>query len=292
MKKNAILTAVTLLIFAAEANVSAQVLLTGNHYTQTFNAIASGLPVGWSVMTNGSATNLGTAALFVTNTASWSASAGQFANFASTTNNDGTPFAGTETAVVQAAATNRCLAGRLTGSFGDPGAAFVVQLQNTLGFANFQLSLDINMLSVQTRSNLWTIDYGFGANPAVFVPAGNYTDPGFFGTTNKTFSFGGALDNHSQPVWIRIVTLSTSSGTGSRDTVGIDNFKLTYSSLSPVPLDIQLVETNTVLTWTNPSFLLQAAPEVTGPFTNVPGATSPYTNPIAAPTMYFRLKAN
>ena len=291
MKKKTIL-AVTLLIVAAKMNVFAQVILTGDHYTQTFDALALGLPAGWSVMTNASGTNPGTPALFATNAASWGATAGQFANFASTTNNDGTPFLGTEPTAVQAAATNRCLASRLTGSFGDPGAAFVVQLQNTLGFANFQLSLDVNMLSVQTRSNIWTIDYGLGASPAAFVPVGSYTDPGSFGTTNRTFSFGGALDNQSQPIWIRIVTLSASSGTGSRDTVGIDNFKLSYTSASPAPVDIQLAGTNAILSWTNASFLLQAAPDVTGPFTNIPGATSPYTNPIAGPQRYFRLKAN
>jgi len=37
---------------------------------------------------------------------------------------------------------------------------------------------------------------------------------------------------------------------------------------------------------------LQSAPAVTGPFTNLPGATSPYTNPLTAPQQFFRLKGN
>ena len=43
-----------------------------------------------------------------------------------------------------------------------------------------------------------------------------------------------------------------------------------------------------VLSWGDPSFTLQAAPFPQGPFTNVP-ATSPFTNPTAAPALFFRL---
>jgi uncharacterized repeat protein (TIGR03803 family) len=39
-------------------------------------------------------------------------------------------------------------------------------------------------------------------------------------------------------------------------------------------------------------FSLQSAPAITGTFTNVPGATSPYTNPVTGPQKYFRLIAN
>jgi hypothetical protein len=131
-----------------------------------------------------------------------------------------------------------------------------------------------------------------GNSPGSFTPVGTYTDPGIFASTNKTFSFGAALDNQSQNVWIRVVALSASTGAGSRDTFGIDNFTLSYTAASPASLDIHLVETNAVLTWTNPAFGLQAAPSVPGPFTNVLGATSPYTNPISGAQMYFRLKAN
>src|SRR5581483_3105467 len=292
MKKNYIAIAVLLFTSAMRMDLFAQVTLTGNHYTETFDAIASGLPAGWSVTTNASATNAGAAVSFVTNATSWGTAAGQFANYASTTNNDGTPFTGTEAVGIQSAATNRSPGVRLTGTFGDPGAAFVVRLQNTLGFVNFQLRVDLNMLSVQGRSNVWTVDYAIGPSPSAFTPVGTYTDPGGFGTTNKTFTFGGALDNQSQTVWIRVVTLAASTGSGSRDTVGIDNFTLSYNPVSPVPLNIDLIGTNAVLTWTNPAFLLQTASAVAGPYTNVPGATSPYTNPASGPDQFFRLKAN
>jgi len=60
-------------------------------------------------------------------------------------------------------------------------------------------------------------------------------------------------------------------------------------TVTPIPLTIRLVGGNAVLSWTNPSFALQAAPLVTGTYTNVSGATSPYTNPISGSQKYFRL---
>ena len=59
--------------------------------------------------------------------------------------------------------------------------------------------------------------------------------------------------------------------------------------VSPIPLFIQLAGTNTVLTWSDSSFGLQAAPVVAGTYTNVPGATSPFTNGIDSPAKFFRL---
>ncbi|SPE58925.1 exported hypothetical protein [Verrucomicrobia bacterium] len=47
-----------------------------------------------------------------------------------------------------------------------------------------------------------------------------------------------------------------------------------------------------VLAWTNPLASLQFAPAVTGPYTNVPGATSPYVASTSGPQRFFRLQAN
>lgn len=66
---------------------------------------------------------------------------------------------------------------------------------------------------------------------------------------------------------------------------------ITFLSLS-TPLTIQKSGTNVLLTWTNPAFGLQAAPVVTGTYTNVPGATSPYTNAINGAQQFFRLQMN
>jgi len=68
-------------------------------------------------------------------------------------------------------------------------------------------------------------------------------------------------------------------------------FKLSLGPISPIPLHIQLAAYNRVLTWTNPVFNLQAAPTLTGPFTNLPEGSSPYTSAFANRAMFFRLQA-
>jgi uncharacterized repeat protein (TIGR03803 family) len=60
-------------------------------------------------------------------------------------------------------------------------------------------------------------------------------------------------------------------------------------SLGSIPLNPQSGGSNLVLTWGNPGFSLQAASDVNGAFTNIPGATSPYTNPATGAQMFFRL---
>jgi trimeric autotransporter adhesin len=285
---------VSMLAFIA-FNTPAQVQLAGTNYAENFDGIGAGLPPGWSVRTNATAVNPGTPCNFTLTATNWAASSGQFANYASTISNSGTNFLGTEAPTNQAACTNRSLGIRQTGTFGDPGAAFVFQVQNTLGFAGFELSLDCNLLNAQNRSTLWIIDYGIGNNPSGFTPVDTYADPGAFGATAKTVSFGSALDNLGQPVWIRVVTTNAATGSGSRDTFGIDNFKLRYHAAgagAPTTLRIDPGVGKVILTWTNASCSLQASPGAASAFTNVPGAGSPYTNPIAGTQKYFRLKSN
>jgi hypothetical protein len=60
----------------------------------------------------------------------------------------------------------------------------------------------------------------------------------------------------------------------------------------PVNLGFQRLNNRLVLTWTNAGFGLQSAPSVTGPFTNITNATSPYTNSLGAPRQFFRLISN
>jgi len=61
---------------------------------------------------------------------------------------------------------------------------------------------------------------------------------------------------------------------------------------SAIPLTIQQAPDAVILTWSNPAFLLQSAPALTGPFTNVTGANSPYTYPATGSQAFFRLLAN
>jgi hypothetical protein len=90
-------------------------------------------------------------------------------------------------------------------------------------------------------------------------------NPAYAGTTGA-FGSGGTIREDLMTVW-------GSSGT-----------------TSPV-LNLQLAGSKIILTWSDPLFALQAAPNVGGTYTNVPGATSPYTNAIVPgdPTRFFRL---
>jgi uncharacterized repeat protein (TIGR03803 family) len=109
-----------------------------------------------------------------------------------------------------------------------------------------------------------------------------------------------------------ITTLFTFPGSSTNATGSSPNAGLI---LSPLLLSIQQAANAVVLTWTNPtfygtaysggtdgygtvfafnfeSFALQSAPALTGTFTNILGATSPYTNALTGSPMFFRLQAN
>lgn len=64
------------------------------------------------------------------------------------------------------------------------------------------------------------------------------------------------------------------------------------SSVLPVYLDFLNLNNQLVLSWTNNAFSLQSAPAINGTFTNLPGATSPFTNDLTVPERYFRLILN
>lgn len=216
-----------------------QVSLSGTSYTETFDAIGSGLPTGWTVRTGSSASALGTSATYTSTQTAWSSTAGQFSNAAAAE----VPAASTDAAATQNTRTDRALAVRQSGSFGDPGTAFVLQLANTTGFSNFTLGFKLMQLdptATTGRTVTWNVDYGFGASPASFTnsttaPASITTTVGSsWGSTNVTVNFGSALDNNTGPVWIRIAAKTASSGAGSRPHSAIDDFNLTFNpSTSP-----------------------------------------------------------
>lgn len=216
-----------------------QITLGHSPYRQDFNAIGTGLPAGWSVRTGATSSSLGTVASFSGGASAWSSSTGAFKNFAGA---DGLTSASTSS--VQSASANRALGLRQTGTFGDPGGAFVMNLDNTAGLTHFVLNFKLQSLdgSNTGRTVNWRVDYGFGSLPASFVSvdtspanlATTLSSPGW-GSTWVTIDFSAALDNHSEPVWIRIVTLTASSGAGSRPSVAVDDVELSYSEIDLVP---------------------------------------------------------
>jgi hypothetical protein len=240
------ITGTLLTVFAAVSlyQASAQnVTLSGTSYTNTFDTFETdgGPPTGWVTYTGANATSPGsifgwTNGCIYASYNTWRTTSGRFANQASSYSygsaySGATNFVGTESPQIQTNEPNRCIAVRQTGSLGDPGAAFVFKIADTLNRKNFHLYMDLLSLDSSVgRSNLWTIDYGFGNPPSSFVPVASWRSwASNFITfhTNITLP-NGTVDNNAGPVWIRVVTLTASLGAGNRPTTGIDNFGLTW----------------------------------------------------------------
>lgn len=211
-------------------SAQAQVTLGTSPYTQDFDGIGTGLPTGWSTRTGGTATALGATATYASAATAWNSTTGNFRNSASA---DGS--ASGDVTATQAGRTDRVLSIRQSGSFGDPGGAFLLQLANTTGKTGFQLSFKLQSLDIASpRTTTWRVDYGFGTTPTTFTaattsPATLITGGSTFTNTNVTVDFGTALDNQAGDVWIRIVTVSASTGGGNRATTGVDDVSLSFS---------------------------------------------------------------
>jgi hypothetical protein len=194
-----------------------------------FNAIGTGLPSGVKVYTGGTATALGNAGTYTSALGSWSNFSAGFKNLASATG-----LTSTADQATQDAATNRALAVRQTSSAGyDPGASFIFEIDNTTGKTNVQLQFLLQSLDASVgRTTTWTVDYALGDNPTSFTAAtatGTMTTSPTFGSNTINVNFGNALDNKSQKVTIRIVTLSGTTGGGNRPTTAIDDFRVSWN---------------------------------------------------------------
>ncbi len=216
--------------------------LAGTNYFENFDGIGSGLPAGWSVWTNATATGLNGRATFDPTPTAWKlATAGVFYNMASTDSTNwvtGQPFGPDEDPTSQAASTNRAPGIRLR-STTDPGAAFVLAISNTLGFINFHLSVDLMIMTTNNdRTGLWTVDYGIGDPPVSFSPLGVLGDliiagTNAFGKTNGSYALPAEVNNRTEKLWIRVALLTATGPSGARDTYGIDNFVLSWSVAPP-----------------------------------------------------------
>jgi hypothetical protein len=137
----------------------------------------------------------------------------------------------------------------------------------------------------------------------VFVTGGSYRGSSYTLTDYATVAYSGAgaalwTNRYNGPrndedvasgVAVDLVgnVFVTGRSVGKSGAVGFATIK--YSSSVHPRLKIQGLHQEVVLTWTNSAFNLQSAPTATGTFTNIPSATSPYTNPITGPQQYFRL---
>lgn len=239
MKKILLLT----ICFAIAKLSDAQLVLTDSTYFQDFDNIGSGLPDGWMCFTNATATSLGTdvtATKYYSAPHKWNSTFGEFRNCASS---NSFLYYGEADSATQANEQDRALALRQvsggSSSFpgSDPGGAFVLKIANTTGLSNFILDFQLQSLdSTVSRVATWKVDYGFGETPTTFTEA---TSLDIMETGGNTFTndwitvdFGSALDNNPGPVWIRIVTLSATTGSGNRPTTGIDDYELNWDGIA------------------------------------------------------------
>jgi len=74
--------------------------------------------------------------------------------------------------------------------------------------------------------------------------------------------------------------------------VGLSFAAVTSPSVTRIPLSCQRSGGSVILRWSDAAFSLQAAPVPAGVYTNVPGASSPFTCQLSTGARYFRLKHN
>jgi len=74
--------------------------------------------------------------------------------------------------------------------------------------------------------------------------------------------------------------------------VGVSFAAVTSQTSSAVPLTFGVINGQLVLSWNSSGLALQSAPSVTGTYTNVPGAVTPFTNNLSGPSKFFRLRPN
>jgi len=211
--------AIAFILNAANADAAIVSLVSGT-YSENFNLITTTAAAGWDVRTGATAASLGTVGTYTTST--WADTGVAFKNFAAASTG------AVSTSAVQAAASDRALGIRQGGSFGDPGAAFNFNFSSS-GLSVQSITIHLQMLSVQTRSTVWSVQCGIGASPTSFIPLATFNDPGAFGSTTLTIqsaTLETALDNQAQ-AWFRIVALSPTTSSGSRDSFAIDNFSIT-----------------------------------------------------------------
>ncbi len=148
---------------------------------------------------------------------------------------------------------------------------------NTTAQFPLDLELGTNYLVV-TR-----FDPATGTNSTLWINPTSEGSPSAVATNVST--------NPLQPNPIDVVAYAFRQATGE-GVLSVDNLVVGRSFAAVVPvLTISQIGNDTVVSWDNSVLPLQAASLVSGVYTNVPGATSPYTNAATDPEKYFRLYA-
>jgi hypothetical protein len=157
---------------------------------------------------------------------------------------------------------------------------------------NAQFAAGTGLTGIGTRyTSGQVLISGFLSDPGFTDPSGIATGVSYAGGTLR-YTFNAA---HSPEIVVGFTNPSASAGqTLSFHTDDAPGSQLTLtrinyaSAVAPVTLSIARSGGNVILTW--PNGTLQQAPAVNGVYSNVLGATSPFTNAIQGAQGYFRVK--
>jgi hypothetical protein len=157
-------------------------------------------------------------------------------------------------------------------------ASKYIRLQYSIDGSTY---IDKDVITMTLTNNDWafyTVDFSS-------VPGVN-NNPNFavrFVSEFEATAVGGSNSNY-----VGTVTSYSSGGTVRYDLVSLYGNK--FSGVTRIPLNIQQVGNNVVLTWSDPTFVLQQSTTVNGTYVDNLSATSPYTNAVSAAPKFYRLK--
>ena len=168
----------------------------------------------------------------------------------------------------------------------------------TVAYSNMGVALWTNLFNGPANAGDAATDVAVDGSGNVFVTG---TSRG----SNNTYDYATiAYSNGGTPLWTNYYN---GGGDDERTKLAVDsvgNVLITGTSFGnptitdyltikygpTVALQIERAGNDAVLIWANVAFGLQAAPSASGVFTNVVGATSPYTNTSVDTQRFFRLK--
>ncbi|HUA64235.1 MAG TPA: choice-of-anchor tandem repeat GloVer-containing protein [Alphaproteobacteria bacterium] len=128
--------------------------------------------------------------------------------------------------------------------------------------------------------------FGFGTVFAIHTDGSGFTNLyNFTGGNDGGYPIGGLVLSGNT-----LYGTAEDGGANGEGTVFALTLPTGFLTTAGIPLSIQPGNHFVVLSWTDPAFSLQAAPAPNGPYTNVPGASSPYTNTMSGAAEFFRLK--
>jgi hypothetical protein len=170
------------------------------------------------------------------------------------------------------------------------------------GGANNESTEGAESLTLQLAAGASLTGLGTRYTSGQIIISGFTDDPGFTdasgiasgvsysaGTLSYTFNAP-----HSPEVVVAFTNLAASAGqtlslhTDASAGAQLTLTRINYSAAAPVTLSLAQSGNNVILTW--PNGTLQESTNVLTGYTDVPGATSPYTNAIAGPQNFFRVK--